>query len=415
MLSWTLFRHYLFSSRSGSLIRMIGWVCIAGVTLSVFSLTVVVSVMNGFNRSMKDRLLSVEPHLVVDYPKGTMAAEILGSSLTGLLKGKPDVQVHLFESQDVILRTQEGTYGDAEAKGLDEEALEFIFRESQRVAQDSIHRGILGNYVSSEELARLGKSEVLLGVDLARQLGVFEGDSLTLVPPETLLLPPDELPRYETVTVAGIVSTRVQSIDSRALFYLRGKTMTTLADSASRQVGIEIRLRDPERFEPLKREIAQHGFSVSSWVDRNSALFLALKIEKATVTALLTMSALIAGSSILTVLLLLITQKGQDIGVLMALGLSRRQIQRVFTKVGLILSGLGIGVGLVGGLAVCYYLDQNPLYWLPDLYYESKIPVEVDYLFIFVVLVCSLILSFFGSWIPTRRQISYTPAEAMRQ
>lgn len=410
MLSWMFFKHYLLSRRAGSLIRTISWICIGGVAIGIFSLFIIINVMNGFNKAIRSRLLAVEPHLVAEFPQGTLVGEVIGSSLMGFLKAQPGLQAHVFESHDAIIKTLDGLYSDAVAQGLDSESIEYILKESQRVALEG---GVKIDLDS--EWFNLDAGEILIGVDLARSLGLFEGDSLLIVPPEMLLLPMGEMPKYERVTIAGIVSTRVQQIDSRMIYYARGKTLQSLVDSSSRQVGIEIRLLNPENYHFLKEQILNRGVKVQTWLERNSSLFYALKIEKTTITTFMMMGVVIAGCSVLTVLLLLLTQKKQDIGILMTLGLSPFGIKKIFIQVGCLLSGLGIFLGTFFGLGLSLILEKYPLFLLPDVYYETKLPVKVDWSNVGFILVFAIFMSYVGTWLPVHSQLKFSPAEAIRK
>lgn len=109
--AWDFFRHYLLSNRAGALIRTVAWLCMTGVGLGVMSLVVVISVMNGFNDSIRKRLLAVEPHLVVRMPKIETVEGLLQQPLYKQLKARKDTQTEIYENQDVILRTVDGVFG----------------------------------------------------------------------------------------------------------------------------------------------------------------------------------------------------------------------------------------------------------------------------------------------------------------
>lgn len=384
--------------------------------LSVFALVVVVTVMNGFNRSMRNRLLAVEPHLTVQFPSQTPIPEILGSSILTYIKDLPQVQADVFETQDVIVRTQDGLFSDAVMKGLKKEALNFVLEEAHRVAKEVEPPGdqALGD-LRWVRTPLEGKNEVLMGVDLANQLNIFEGDTVTVIAPETLLLPIDEIPDYEKATVLGIVSTRVQQLDARMIFYVQGKSFHSFSETASRQTGIELRLPNPEQFHSLKSRLAERGYPAESWVDRNSALFTALRLEKTTIGAFLALAALIAASSMITVLFLLLAQKSHDIGILLTMGLSPKATQFLFASLGSLLAGIGILGGLVLGILTCLGLEHFPLFLLPDIYYESRIPIEFDGLFVGGVLVFATLTTLGSVWLPTRGLLKLTPSEIIRK
>lgn len=407
--AWDLFRHYLLSRRAGALIRTVAWLCMCGVGLGVLALVVVISVMNGFNESIRKRLLAVEPHLIVKVPKIETVDGLMAHTFYKQLKSRPEIQTEIFENQDVLFKTVDGTFGGAIAKGIEPQTLGYILREVRRVSG-----GKSSPNNPSLEHQKLLPGEVLLGADLAVANGIFEGDKLTIIPPEALLLPPGEAPRFETVNVKGLVTTNIEDIDAKVIFYGRGNSLLSLRKSASHEVGYELRFPNPDRAIPYKAEFTKRGAFAATWADRNSALFYALKVEKLTIGVFLTLSAIIASFSIVTVLVLLLMQKRKDIGVLMGMGLSPKRTRWLFVRVGLMLSGIGIFGGLVLGVALCLVLERFPLPILPeDIYYDATIPAKVDPRFIGAILIAAIIISFFSAYWPARAVTRETPADAL--
>ena len=409
--AWDLFRHYLLSHRAGALIRTVAWLCMCGVGLGVMALVVVISVMNGFNDSIRRRLLAVEPHLVVKVPAASTVDALKKHPLYQNLKNMKTVQTEIFENQDVILRTVDGIFGGAIAKGIEPQTLGYILREIQRASHGDKSSKTSANF--QEEAEDLGPGEILVGIDLARGLGIFEGDKLTMIPPEALLLPPGEAPRFETVTVKGLLTTNIQDIDSKVIFYGRGVSLLSFRNSPSHEVGYELRLDDPDKAFAMQRELTARGATSATWMERNSALFYALRMEKMAMGAFLGLSALIASFSIVTVLVLLLTQKRKDIGVLMSMGLSPLKTRSVFVKVGLLLSSIGIFSGLIAGLVICFIVERYPLPILPDIYYDATIPAKIDVRFIAGILVASGVIAFFSAFLPARAVTREMPAEAL--
>jgi lipoprotein-releasing system permease protein len=171
---------------------------------------------------------------------------------------------------------------------------------------------------------------------------------------------------------------------------------------------------NPERVRDLQREIEARGAKASNWQERNSSLFYALRMEKLAIGAVLATAALIASFSIVTVLVILLTQKRKDIGALMAMGLSRARTQAAFVGLGLILGMLGIGGGLVGGLVACFIIDRYPLPILPEIYYDSTIPATVDPALVAAVLGSAIAIAALSAWLPARAHARLEPAEALR-
>lgn len=415
MFTWELFRHYLLSRRAGALIRTVAWLCMAGVTIGVMSLVVVISVMNGFNDQMRKRLLAVEPHLVVqvDDLKSSQALETI--PLYTFLTSKPGVKTEIFETQDVILRTVDGLFGGAVAKGVSSASMYQLLKETRPV----ITRSTDGYETPPllEESAALHAGEVFIGIDLARSLGIFEGDKITVIPPEALLLPAGEAPPFERVLVKGLVTTNIPDIDSKVIFYGRGVTFQGFRGPASLSVGYEIRLPDPYRYEKLRAELLKQAGSqmhVATWIERNSSLFYALRMEKMAMSTFLGLAALIASFSIVTVLVLLLTQKRKDIGVLMSMGLSPHRARWLFVRLGLLLSSVGIGLGIGLGILICWIVNRYPLSILPDIYYDTTIPAKVEPSFIFGILIVAGAIAFISAYLPAKANTDVLPAESLR-
>lgn len=420
--AWDLFRHYLLSRRAGSLIRTVAWISISGVAIGVMALVVVISVMNGFNDQIRRRLLAVEPHLVMTRPAAngspSMSAEDVRLTPDYLrLKADSRVQTDLFENQDVIIRTVDGLYGGAVARGVEAQTLNYILTETRKasaVRPPVNSTPMIDPAPVQAASSDLQKGEVMIGIDLARSLGIFEGDTVTLIAPEALLLPPGEAPPFERAVVKSLMTTNIADIDEKVLFYGRGRSLLTFQSSPSRSSGFEVRLPNPSEFQPLKTELEKNGWKVESWVDRNSSLFYALKMEKFAMGVFLALAGLVASFSIVTVLVLLLTQKRKDIGLLMGLGLSPKKTKNLFIQVGLILSAIGIGSGLVLGLGISIILDKFPIPLLPEVYYDATIPATIDPLFVLGILLIASVIAYISAWIPARQTTRESPAEALR-
>lgn len=412
-LAWDFFKHYLLSRRAGSLVRTVAWLSIAGVAIGVMSLVVVIGIMNGFNESIRKRMLAVEPHLVAQVPTVKSVDLLKQTPLFTKLSADKTLQTDVYENQDVIVRTVDGLFGGAVARGVEPKTLLYILRETRKVVAPAPDGDLVPAEVL-EESAQLGPGEVIVGIDLARSLGIFEGDKITLIAPEALLLPPGEVPPLERATVKSLITTNIADIDAKMIYYGQGKSLASFRSSPSREIGVEVRMPNPEDYAPLEAEIEKSGAKADSWVDRNSSLFFALKMEKLAMGVFLGLAALIASFSIITVLVLLLTQKRKDIGLLMSLGLSPSQTRGLFTRVGLILSMIGILGGLVLGIVFCLVINSISIPILPDVYYDATIPATVDPLFIASILAVATAIAFASSWFPARATTRETPSSALR-
>ncbi len=403
--SLLLFWNYLFSRRSGSLVKVIAWINLIGVSISVAALILVTSVMNGFNESIEKNLLDVQPHLMVQAPAEKVDLQKLKSDIETEFSGFD--RIASFETQDLVIRTIDGNFGGVQARGLESKSVSSFLSKIW---------GGEGLDLNQESL-ELHQSEVILGVDLARSLGIFEGDQISLITPDTLLLPQGQAPPILKVTVKGLVSLQNAEIDGSLLIYDFSRSFPDRFRSASQWRGVEIFLKDPYAFEPLKEKLTARfsQFKVESWRDLNSALFFALRLERTVMTSFLALAVLIVSFTLVTVLALLVAQKRKDIGMMMTMGFTRSQTQKLFCAIGLWLALSGTLIGVFVGSTLALMVELFPVNVLPAIYYDSRIPAvwslnQTGFIFAF-----SLFLAFLGSYFPLKVWLRMTPTEALRK
>lgn len=407
MLSWLIFKNYLMSRRSGALVRVISRHCIFGIGMGVAALVIVLSIMNGFNRTIRQRMLGVEPHLVLQMEKPPTETQRIKLSKT--LPASADVEVESivrFETQDLIIRSIDGVFGGAVAKGYDAEALHSLLTRIWRNTNQETSAPL-------PESSDLKTNEVIMGVDLARSMGIFEGDEVVLVPPEALLLPKGEAPKFQKFKVKSLISTQVTEVDSKILFYniaaMRG------LKSKSLDTGLEVRLANPGLADRAKKSLVNGPWKVQTWGERDTSLFFALKMESMAMSLFLILAVLITSFSIVIVMVLLMSQKRRDIGMLMALGMSVGRLRVMFLQVGLMLSFSGIFGGMIVGATVALLLGWYPLELLPDIYTDTTLPADLTPRILGFVFLSSSLIAIAGSSLPVWRYILSNPADSLRK
>src|SRR5207253_5451631 len=172
MLVRDFFSHFIFSKRAGALVKLLAWLSVGAIALSVTAFLVVLFVMNGMNASIHKRILSLEPHLYVSVNGVTKGSVLELHPVFQRLKENTQNKAYVYETQDVILRTMDGQFHGAIARGVSEESLKFMVEQIHLMVEHKKRENV--QYWGSEDLPT--KGEVLVGVDLARSLGVFEGD-----------------------------------------------------------------------------------------------------------------------------------------------------------------------------------------------------------------------------------------------
>lgn len=414
-MAWSFFVRYLLSSRSGSVVKTIARIAIVAVGIGLASWVIVSSVMNGFNETIRVRHLSAEPHILISLsPNAEIESE--EREVLKLLK-KAEVEVESLEhvtQQDVIIRTYDGLFGGGILKGLSPET----FRDFYTRTRKAIQAGRRGHSSESLDLNestwKLERDEVVVGLDLARSLGIFEGDPILILPPETLLLPKGEAPPYAKFKVKSLLSTRLPEVDGQWVFFNKDVEGSPLSRTLSRRETLELRLKNPYQDQKVEEILNQASYKTTTWRERNKALFFALRLERWAMSLFLALSTLITCFAIVSVLLLLIHQKRQEIGILMAMGLSPARVKKIFIGIGLCLSLLGMGGGVGLGLMASYFLDRFPLEVLPDIYYDATIPAHIVPWQVGLIVVFSLLLAVFASWVPVRWSLKLSPSACLR-
>lgn len=418
-----LFKKLVLSRRAGNLVRFIARLSMISIAVSVFAFLIVLFVMNGMNKSIETRIVSIEPHITI-IPNDIKSIKNLEQS--DLYKYIQKVGFHrysVFDTQDVVVRTMEGQFRGAIAQGFSKESFQNLSEQLKNLSEQrhSKSDAVVDQQIWQEtDIPEL--NEVFIGVDLARTLGVFEGDYLMILPPESLLLTAGESIKFEKVKIRRIISTNLADLDSQYIFYRRDLSLNTLKNSLSRKIGIEIWLEqafDSGRIKEFLNDWMDDNkqanrWQIETWIDRNSALFYALRLEKIMIGLFLGLAGLVASFSILTVLALLISQKKRDIAMLRTLGVSQAKAIRYFVQIGVVLSSAGVLSGGVLALVVGYYIQYNPINVLPDIYYDSTIPAQVRLPLFFAVIVVSILIAFLGSYLPARIIEKITPAHVLR-
>ncbi|NUM57998.1 MAG: ABC transporter permease [Bdellovibrionaceae bacterium] len=402
-----------------------------GIGVSAFAFLTVLFVMSGMNKSIESRIVALEPHLSLKKENNKSVSFLESHIIKDFFKEHKAKRISIYETQDVILRSMDGQFRGAIAQGFSRESLENFYynlkeleKSKSNQRKEDINKKIENkDSVVSDQWMQMeapAMNEIFIGVDLARALGVFEGDYVMVLQPESLLLAPGETPTFEKVQIKKIITTNLNDLDSQGVFYIRDLALNSLRTSLSRQVGIEVWLEDPFLAKSLKKAMVEKletepGWVVETWMDRNSALFYALKLEKLMIGIFLGLAGLISSFSIITVLALLISEKTRDIAMLRTLGLSQKKTIDIFIKMGMVISLVGLLIGAFAALFMGMYIERNPINILPDIYYDSSIPARVDYVLFVLVLVVSVVISFLGSYIPTRALERITPSQALRQ
>ncbi|HEX6016812.1 MAG TPA: lipoprotein-releasing ABC transporter permease subunit [Burkholderiaceae bacterium] len=410
---WQLGWRYTRAGRAGrrnGFISFISGISMLGIALGVAALIIVLSVMNGFQKEVTDRMLSVIPHIEVFSADGSALPDWRATA--AICKRNPEVvaAAPFIASQSLLARGD--TLRGAMVRGIlpDEEA----------------HITELAARLRGTTLAALqpGAWRIVLGVELARQLGVRTGDAVTVVAPSGQVTPAGVLPRLKQFTLAGTFESGHYEYDS-ALAWIHLDDAAKLYRVAG-PTGVQLRLVDLHQARRVAQELqAQLGpeFVVSDWTRTNRNWFEAVQIEKRLMAIILTLIVAVAAFNLVSTLVMTVTDKRADIAILRTLGASPRSVMGIFVVQGATAGVLGTASGVAIGLLVAFNIDVivpfiertlNVAFLPASVYVISRMPSDPRWSDIVPIALVSLVLAFLATLYPSWRASRVNPAEALR-
>jgi lipoprotein-releasing system permease protein len=414
VLGWRYTRAGRASRRNG-FISFISGVSMLGIGLGVAALVIVLSVMNGFQKEVRDRMLSVVSHIEVISADGGALEDTLGT-LKQVKAHSQVIGAAPFIAAQALLARGEDMKGVL-VRGIDP-ALEPSVVDLS-VAAQGFNKSMPG--INALVPGQFG---VVLGVDLARQLGLRIGDPVTLIAPNGQVTPAGVLPRLKQMQVVGLFNSGHYEYDSALamlhvadagkIFRLEGPT------------GIRLKIKDLHEARAVARELAPElplGMAVRDWTQQNRTWFAAVQVEKRMMFIILTLIVAVAAFNLVSTLVMTVTDKRADIAILRTLGASPQSILGIFMVQGAMVGIIGTLGGMLLGLLVAFNIDVivpalETLFrasFLPkDIYLISRMPSDPQMSDILPVVVISLILSFVATVYPSWRASQVNPAEALR-
>ncbi|ODS93427.1 MAG: cell division protein FtsX [Comamonas sp. SCN 65-56] len=397
------------ATRRNGFISFISGVSMLGIALGVAALIIVLSVMNGFQKEVRDRMLSVVAHIEVFSPDGGALPD-LARTLAEVRANPEVVGAAPFDSAQALLARGEDMKGVL-VRGIDpaQEGAVTEIADANRRAVDTLTPGSFN---------------AVLGTDLARSLGVRPGDKVTVVAPSGQVTPAGIVPRLKQVTVSGLFhsghyeydSTLVlmQHEDAERIFRLEGPT------------GVRLRLRDLHQAPRVTQELAQTlsgNLLIRDWTQQNRTWFAAVQVEKRMMFIILTLIVAVAAFNLVSTLVMSVQDKRADIAILRTLGASPASIMGVFVVQGAMVGVIGTLAGLALGLLVAFNIDVIVpaiehllgVHFLPkDIYLISRMPSDPQEGDIVPIAIISLLLAFVATLYPSWRASRVNPAQALR-
>ena len=381
-----------------------------GIALGVAALIIVLSVMNGFQKEVRDRMIAVLSHV-----------EILSATGDGIEEYEKVKEIVL--SRNDVLATAPFVYAQVLiARG--DEMRGALVRGIDPGQEDNVTDVVSKLKPSIQAQLSTGAYNVVLGVELARALGVEIGDSVTLVAPEGQVTPAGVVPRLKQLHVISLLDTGHYDFDSSLALMAIGDAQKIFRLASP--MGMRLKVKDPQQARQIADELLQvipAQLFVRDWTRQNKTWFSAVQIEKRMMFIILTLIVAVAAFNLVSTLVMTVTDKRADIAILRTMGASSRSILLIFMVQGALIGVGGTLIGAVLGLGIAFNLDVIVpaiehllgMSFLPkDIYLISKMPSDPQSADIVPILLISLFMSLCATLYPSWRASKVQPAQALR-
>jgi len=412
---WFIGLRYLKAKRKQTFISIITVISIAGVMVGVMALIVVLAVMSGFEKTLKEKILGTQAHLHLlkatqegldQYQEVTKRVE----ETKGVASAAP------FIISQVMLSSESNVFGVI-LKGIDPDRV-------GRVTE-------LANNLKAGRLEDLkggkgGESPaIILGVELAKHLSVSLNDSIQVISPLGTVTPMGMMPKMKRFQVKGIFYSGMYEFDS-TMAYVSLASAQKFFSMGDRVTGIEIKTNDIYKVKEIGREIRRKmgfPFWTKDWMEMNRNLFSALRLEKIAMFIILVLIVLVAAFNIISTLIMVVMEKNKDIAILKSMGASSRSILKIFTIEGGVIGVVGTFLGTILGLGAAFNLEKitdfvEKLFGFKilssDVYYIDKLPSQVNPLDVILIVLTAVLISLLATLYPAWRASKLDPAEALR-
>ncbi len=395
---------YLRAKQREGFISLITLLSIAGVTVGVMALVIVIAVMSGAESEFRRRILGVEPHVLVMNHSGKAYDVDNTIKRTLAVPGVAGISPMVFAQ--TMVRTSHSLSG-AVVRGVD----------------PAVPFSLIKGFTPAELdrcLARDGNAVVMpgiiLGKELAKNLAISVGDNIVLISPGGMISPVGHVPALKRFRVTGIFESGMYEYDS-SLAYVHLAEAQKLMGMGDRISALGVWVNDLFKADQIKTAlVAELGYPFygRDWMEINKSLFAALKLEKTAMFVILTLIVLVAAFNIASALIMMVMEKTRDIAVLKAMGATDALVRRVFMVQGMVVGLFGTLLGTVSGVGVCLLLERYKFIELPPAYPFSTIPVQLESMDVCFIVLSAIAICFVSTIYPAHKASTMNPVEALR-
>jgi len=404
-------KRFLFSKKSEGYVSIFSWFSIIGIALGVAAIIIVMSVMNGFRANLTERLIGVNSHLNIYSFNEKINLEEVNTIKNNLDSKAYDKLLPSIETQGLVISNEV-------SKGV-------IIRGYEDL--NSSH--YLYNKIITKKLSSINFNQIIIGDALAKELNLQIGGKLKLAIPKTDKSLLGEIPRFKTLTVSGIFDFGMYEYDVGLVFISLELAQRLLLFEDNHFNRVEFYLKNPLLVDKFKSQvdlnIINKGLSLYSlsWVERNSSLMNALKVEKNVMFLILTLIIVVASMNIISGLVIFVKEKNKDIAILKTLGFNKIGILKVFFLIGLTIGLIGAVLGTFFGIIITENLKYIQIVlesiletelFSEEVYFLSTLPSDIKYEEVFFVFFISLIITILSTIFPAIRASNIDPVNILK-
>ncbi len=402
---------YTRAKRRNHFISFISLTSMLGIMLGVTALITVMSVMNGFHKEIRERILGMASHATI-YSWDPAGMPDWREVMSLVATHRRVVGVAPFIEVQAMLVNGENVSG-ALVRG--------VLPEQEPKVSDVLSHLVYG----ADTPLEAGAFRIILGRELANSLGAGPGDKITLVIPQTVVTPAGSIPRLKRFTVSGVFEVGMGEYD-------RGVALIHMDDAAKlmrlddRVTGLRLKLDDLYQAPAVIRDLARElpsTYRLSDWTTEHRNFFSALHIEKRMMTMILFLIVAVAAFNIVSTLIMVVTDKRSDIAILRTLGASAGTVMRIFIVQGATIGVVGTLLGVIGGILLALNVETivgtiESLFGVhfldPNIYYISELPSDLHWDDVALIGASAFAISLLATLYPARRAARTQPAEALR-
>jgi lipoprotein-releasing system permease protein len=412
---WFIGLRYLKAKRKQTFISIITVISIAGVAVGVMALIVVLAVMSGFEKTLKEKILGTQAHLVLlkasqegmdHYEEVAKKAE----EVKGVISAAP------FIFNQVMLSSESNVSGVV-LKGIDPDRVGKV---------TELAHNLKAGRLQDLKTVQVGDLPgIILGVELAKHLSVSINDTIQVISPLGTMTPMGMVPKMKRFRVKGIFQSGMYEYDN-TMAYVSLEGAQRFFSMGAHVTGIEIKTDDIYKVKKVGKEIRQRmgfPFWTKDWMEMNRNLFAALRLEKIAMFIILVLIVLVAAFNIISTLIMVVMEKHKDIAILKSMGAPSKGILKIFIIEGLVIGVVGTVLGGILGLGAAFNLEKitgfvENLFGFKilssDVYYIDKLPSQVNPFDVGMIVMTAILISLLATLYPSWRASKLDPAEALR-